>query len=84
MSEVTIVEIRRQSVGIIVPQSLVATIITTGVQIVVTPNMDVIRRGVLIGFATKLGSGLNGILAGWKQNGNATLPTITIGIFGKP
>jgi hypothetical protein len=57
MSEVTIVETRRQSMGIVVPQSLVATITTIGVQIVVAPNMDVIRRGVLIGFATKLGSG---------------------------
>jgi len=26
--------------------------------------MDVVRRGILIGFVTKLGSGSNGVLAG--------------------
>jgi len=26
--------------------------------------MDIVKRGVLIGFATKLGSGPNGVLAG--------------------
>jgi hypothetical protein len=32
------------------------------VETVVVPNIDVIKRGVLIGFATKLGSGSGGVL----------------------
>ncbi len=44
---------------------------------VVAPTMDVIKRGVLITFATKLGSGLGGILAGRKLNENSTLLTTT-------
>ncbi len=31
---------------------------------VVEPNIDVIRKGVLIGFVTKLGSGLGRVLVG--------------------
>jgi hypothetical protein len=46
--------------------------------------MDVVRRGVLIEFATKLGSGLSGISARRKLNGSSTLPTLTIGVFGTP
>jgi len=30
---------------------------------VVAPTMDVVKRGVLIGYVSKLGSGSNGILA---------------------
>ncbi len=46
--------------------------------------MDVIRRGVLIRSAKKLGSVLGGVLVGRKLNGNMTLPTTTIGIVGTP
>jgi hypothetical protein len=48
MSKATIVETWRQLVGIIVPQSL-TTNITIAVQTVVAPNMDVVKRGILIG-----------------------------------
>jgi hypothetical protein len=30
---------------------------------VVVPNMDVVKRRILIGYAVKLGNGLGGILA---------------------
>jgi hypothetical protein len=83
MLEATIVETQKQHVGIEVPQSLVANITTIEVQTIVPPHMDVVRRGVLIGFATKLGSGSNGVLARQKLNGSMTLPT-TIGIVKKP
>jgi hypothetical protein len=46
--------------------------------------MDVVKRGILIRFATKLGSGSNGILIGRKLNGSMALPTTTIGVFGTP
>jgi hypothetical protein len=46
--------------------------------------MDVVRKGVLIRSATKLGSGSNGISIGRKLNGSSTLPTITTRIVGTP
>jgi hypothetical protein len=46
--------------------------------------MDVVRRGVLIGFVAKLGSGSGGVLVRWKLNGSSTLPTTTIGVVGTP
>ncbi len=71
MSKVVVVETRRQN----------ASITTIRVETVVVPTMDVVKRGVLIGFETKLGSGSGGILIGRKLSGSSTLPT-TIGIVG--
>jgi hypothetical protein len=51
---------------------------------VVVPNMDVVKRGILIGYAAKLGSGLGGILAGWKLSGSTTLPITIIRVVGTP
>jgi hypothetical protein len=34
---------------------------TTRVETIIAPNIYVVRRGILIGSATKLGSGLGGI-----------------------
>jgi hypothetical protein len=39
--------------------------------------MDVVKRGILIGFAAKLGSASSGISARRKLNGSLTLPTTT-------
>ncbi len=52
-------------------------------EIVVAPNMDVVRRGVIIGPVTKLGSGLGGISARKNLSRNSTLPT-TSGIVKTP
>ncbi len=41
------------------------------------PNIDIVTRGILIGFATKLGSGPDVVLAGWKLSGSIALPTTT-------
>jgi len=51
---------------------------------VVGPNIYVVKRGVLVGFATKLGSGLGRISAGRNLNQSSTLPTTTIGVVGIP
>jgi len=59
--EATIVETQKQHVGIGVTQSLDASITTTRVEMFVAPNIDVVKRGVLIGYVTKLGSGLGGV-----------------------
>ncbi len=49
---------------------------------IVAPTMDVVRRVVLIGSATKLGSGSGGILAGRKLKESLTLPTIITRVVG--
>jgi hypothetical protein len=67
-----------------VTQSLDVGITTTRIETFVAPSMDVVRRGVLIGSTTKMGNGLDGILAGRKLSGSTTLPTITIGVVGTP
>jgi hypothetical protein len=69
---------------IVFTQSFDASITTTRIEMVVTSTMDVVKRGVLIGFVRKLGSGLGGVLVGWKLNGSSTLPIITIGVVGTP
>jgi hypothetical protein len=38
-------------------------ITTTRVETFVAPTMDVVKRGILIGFTTKMGSGLDRVLA---------------------
>ncbi len=46
--------------------------------------MDVIKRGVIIGSITKLGSGLGGILAERNLTRSSALPITTIGVVGTP
>jgi hypothetical protein len=46
------------------------------------PNIDVIRRGILIGFVTKLGSRLNGVLVRRNLSRSLALPKTTIGVVG--
>jgi hypothetical protein len=48
-------------------------------EIVVAPNTNFIKVGILIGFATNLGHGLSGVLAGRNLNRNLGLPATTIG-----
>jgi hypothetical protein len=57
-----IIETWKQHVGIKVIQSLDACITTTRVEMVVAPNIHVIKRGVLIRSITKLGSRSSGVL----------------------
>jgi hypothetical protein len=61
----------------------VGTIII-GVEIVVVSNMDFVKKGILLGFVTKLGSGSSGVLAGKNLNQSLALPGVTIGVVGTP
>ncbi len=46
--------------------------------------MDVVKRGILIGSTTNMGSGLDGVLVGRKLNESTTLPPTIIGVVGTP
>jgi hypothetical protein len=51
---------------------------------VVAPITNVVRGGILIGFATNLGSGSGGVLARKNLNQSPRLPILTIGVVGTP
>ncbi len=57
MSETTIVETRKQHVGIKVVQSRNVIITTTRVDTVVAPNTNVAKRGIIIESVVNLGRG---------------------------
>jgi hypothetical protein len=59
--EMAIVKTQKQHVGVDIIQSLNAGITTTGVETIVVTNIDVIKKGVLIGSTTKLGNELGGV-----------------------
>ncbi len=84
MLETTIVETRKQHARVGVIQSLDVDVTTIGVETVVVPIINVFRRGTLIGFARKLGSGSNGISTIRNLNRSSTLPTSTTGVVGIP
>jgi hypothetical protein len=48
------------------------------------PNMDVIRRGTLIGSPTNLGNGLGGVLARRNLSRSLALPIVTTRVVGTP
>jgi hypothetical protein len=52
------------------------------VETIVAPNIDVVRRGILIQCVAKLGSGSGGVLIGRNLNQSSTLPTTTTRIIG--
>jgi len=54
------------------------------VEIVVAPNTNFVRGGVLIGSTLNLGHGLGGVLVGRNLNWSLGLPSPTIGIVGTP
>jgi hypothetical protein len=74
MSKAVVVKINKQLVGIKVIQSSNAVITTTRVEMIVAPNTNVVRSGVLIRFATNLGRGLGGVSIGKNLNWNSGLP----------
>ncbi len=79
-----VVETQKQHVGVGVTRSLGVGITTTRVEMVVAPNINVVKRGILIGFVAKLGNGLGGVLAIRNLSQSlALLETTTrvIGIF---
>ncbi len=46
------------------------------------PSMDFVKTGILLGFATKLGSGFGGVSIGRNLNRSSTLPIRIIGVVG--
>jgi len=54
------------------------------VEIVIAPNTNFVRGGILIKFATNLGHGLGGILKGRNLSRNSGLPTIITRVVGTP
>jgi len=71
--EMIIIETQRQHDGIGVIRSLDASITTTRVETVVVPNINVVKRGILIGSTLKLGSRSNGVSTGRNLNRSSTL-----------
>jgi hypothetical protein len=61
MSKVIVVESWKRHAKVGVTQSFDAGITTIGVEMVVASNINVVRKEVLIGFATKLDSGSCGV-----------------------
>jgi hypothetical protein len=54
------------------------------VEKIIGPNINVVKREVLIRFLAKLGSGLSGISVIMNLSQSLTLPTAIIGIVGIP
>ncbi len=84
MSKVVIVETQKQNVRIGITQSFNAVITTIGMEVVFTPNINVVRKGVLIIFVAKLGTRSNGVLVGRNLNQSSMLPTAIITVIGIP
>ncbi len=61
MSKTVVVKIQRQPTRIEVIQPFNVVIPNTRVEIVVTPNINFVRGGILIGFIANLGRGSNGL-----------------------
>jgi hypothetical protein len=80
--EATIVETQKQHVRVGVTHSLYANITTTRVETIITPNINVVRRGILIGSVTKLGSELGGVLIGRNLSRSSVLPITTTRVVG--
>jgi hypothetical protein len=76
MLEMIVVETHKQHVGIGVIQSLGVGITTIGVEMVVAPNINVVRKETLIRSTTKLGSGLGGVSAIRNLSRSLALPII--------
>jgi hypothetical protein len=84
VSKVVVVETRRQHAGVGVIQSFNGVIRTIGVEMVIMPCIDAFKRGVLIGFAAKLGSGSSGVSVRRNMNQNSALLATTTGVVGIP
>jgi hypothetical protein len=53
-------------------------------EMVIMPNINVVRRGILIGFVAKLDNGLGGVSTGRNLSQNSALPMATTRIIGTP
>jgi hypothetical protein len=57
---------------------------TTGVEMVIAPNIDVVKRGVLIRSVAKLGSELGGVSVRKNLSRSLALPITTTRVVGTP
>jgi len=57
---------------------------TIGVDIVVAPNTNVVRRGVVIEFVINLGHGSDEFSVGRSLSRSLGLPSTNTGVFGTP
>jgi hypothetical protein len=65
-------------------QSLNAIITTTRVETIVAPNMNVAKRGVVIGFAKNLSRGLGGFSTRRNLNSISRLAMTNTRVVGTP
>jgi len=72
--KITITETQRQPTTIKVTQSLNVVITTIGMETIIAPNMDVVRKGVIIESATNLGCGLGGLFTRKNLTRSSKLP----------
>jgi len=54
------------------------------VEIIVAPNTNFVKCGILIGSTTNLGCGSNGVLEGRNLNRSSRLPRAIIKVVGTP
>jgi hypothetical protein len=73
--EATVVETHKQHVRVWVIQSLDVGVTTTRVETIIVPNIDVVKRGVLIGSVAKLGSESSRVLKVRNLSWDLALPT---------
>ncbi len=60
------------------------SIIIIEVETIVVPSMDFVKKGVLLGFVTKLSSGLGGVSAGRNLNRSLALLVVIVKVVGRP
>jgi hypothetical protein len=66
----------------VVTQSPNVVITTTGVELIVAPNTNVVRGGILIGSVTNLGYGTSGVSIERNLNNSLGLLATPIGVVG--
>jgi hypothetical protein len=79
-----VVKTWRQFVGMKVTQSFDEIITTTGVETIVVPNMNVVKRGIVIGPPIILGHELSEFLTRRNLNRNLTPLVTNIGVVVTP
>jgi len=84
MSKMEVVEIWKQPTRIEVIQLFNVIIPTTRVEIVVAPNTNVIRSGVLMGFVMNLGCRSRRVSVKRNLNTSLKIPIIITGVVGTP
>ncbi len=83
MSKEVVIETQKHA-GIGVTQSLDASITTVRVETIVAPNINVVKRGVLIGSTAKFHNISGGVLVVRNLSRSSTLSAIITEVIGTP